>query len=295
MPKKKPLFFLSPSDTINDLSDYYFPPYITLAHLFRAPAGWGIKSRVLKQFQLQYAVSGRAQYTIEGNSYNTRKGDLLIHRPGERHNVITAKSEPYICMSVVFHFGNSQFPLDDLVSSTNYLGNFHNHDIEKKLSALIFHYRQPGLVHQIHAQTQLMDILLDMNRLAGERNDHTTTSAQRHNTSRMILIKNYITENYNRDIQIKDLERLSGFSRDYLIVQFKHTFGMTPIQYLIHVRVEKAKEFAVSEGLTPSEIAERVGYTDVHTFGKMFKKKTGSSLSQFCSTLFTDEPNPDEK
>jgi len=105
----------------------------------------------------------------------------------------------------------------------------------------------------------------------------------------MVLLRNYITEHYHQDIRISDLEQLSGFGRDYLIVQFKRAFQMTPIQYLIHVRVEKAKELAVNEGLTPSEIAHRVGYSDVHTFGKMFKKKTGSSLSQFCSTLFTDD------
>ena len=66
---------------------------------------------------------------------------------------------------------------------------------------------------------------------------------------------------------------------------------MTPIQYLIYIRIEKAKELAVQEGLTPSEIAHRVGYSDVHTFGNMFKKKTGISISAFCELLFTDNIN----
>jgi AraC-like DNA-binding protein len=63
---------------------------------------------------------------------------------------------------------------------------------------------------------------------------------------------------------------------------------MTPIQYQIYLRVEKAKELSVHDGLTPSEVAHHIGYNDVHTFGKMFKKKTGLSLSQFCANLFTD-------
>jgi AraC-like DNA-binding protein len=287
--RKKPLFFLNPTDTLLELQDYYFPPYITLAHMFNAPAGWAIKNRVLRQFQLQYVVDGAAQYTIEGHRYDTCKGDLVIHRPGERHQVSTLPDKPYICLSIVFHFGTSQFPLDDLISTTNYLGNFNNTDTEKKLTALVVHYRQLGLVHQLHAQTLLMDILLQLNRMAGDRINDSATPSQRSNTSKMVLIRKYITEHYDRNIQICDLERLSGLGHDYLIVQFKRAFQMTPVQYLIHVRIEKAKELAVNEGLTPGEIAYRVGYSDVHTFGKIFKKKTGSSLSQFCDTLFTED------
>lgn len=37
--QQKPLFFLNPSDTLRELHDYYFPPYITLAHMFNAPEG----------------------------------------------------------------------------------------------------------------------------------------------------------------------------------------------------------------------------------------------------------------
>lgn len=290
---KKPLYYLSPKDTLSELSDTYFPPYITLAHTFNAPAGWGIHSRVLKQFQLQYVLNGSAQYTIEGHPYLTQKGDLIFHRPGERHSVSTIPGQPYVCLSLVFHFGQSAFPLDDLVSTTNYLGNFASHEIERKLTSLVVHYRQPGLVHQLHAQTLLMEMLLTFNSLAGERSVQEATPAQRNNFARLVLAKNYIIEHFAEEIKIKDLEVLSGFSPDYLIVQFRMTFGMTPIQYQIHLRVEKAKELAVHEGLTPTEVAQRVGYSDIHTFGKMFKKKTGTSLSQFCATLFTEDFEPE--
>ncbi|WP_217598120.1 helix-turn-helix transcriptional regulator, partial [Cohnella sp. GbtcB17] len=41
------------------------------------------------------------------------------------------------------------------------------------------------------------------------------------------------------------METLTGFSRDYLVEQFRKTFGMTPIQYLVHNRVEQAKGLAL--------------------------------------------------
>jgi len=129
--------------------------------------------------------------------------------------------------------------------------------------------------------------LWELNRLLHERVHDEATPAKRNNHAKMVLVKNHIIRHYRENLQIRDLEKITGLSRDYIIEQFKRTFGMTPIQYLIHVRVEKAKELALYAGLTVGEIAERVGYSDVHTFGKMFKKKTGTSLTQFCSALVT--------
>lgn len=285
-----PLFFKSPNETIDELTDVYFPPYITLAHVFNAPSGWGIRTRVLKQYQLQYNMGGRSDYRIGDRLYETRRGDLIFLRPGEIHQVATSKNSPYACISIVFHFGSVPFPIDNLLSASHLMGNFTDQALEKKLTRLVAAYRQPGLSSQFQAQTLLMDTLSELNRLLHERARDESTAAQRNNYAKMVLVKNHILQNYRDDLQIRHFEELTGFSRDYVIEQFRGTFGMTPIQYLIHVRVEKAKELALYTGLSVGEIADRVGYSDVHTFGKMFKKKTGISLSRFCSLLITWTP-----
>jgi AraC-like DNA-binding protein len=103
----------------------------------------------------------------------------------------------------------------------------------------------------------------------------------------LILVRNYIANHYHEDLQSKDLEAVSGLSKNYLTNKFRITFGMTPFEYMVWTRMEKAKELAIHSNMSISEIANLVGYADVHTFGKMFKKKTGVSLSQFCASLVT--------
>ncbi|WP_051251092.1 helix-turn-helix transcriptional regulator [Paenibacillus harenae] len=294
MQENRPLFFKSPNETIEELKDVYFPPYITLAHVFHAPEGWGIRSRVLKQFQLQYNMGGRAEYRIGDRVYETRRGDLVFHRPGEVHEITTASGLQYVCISIVFHFGNETFPIDSLLSSSHDMGNFAGQKLERLLTNLVLAYQQPGLSSQFRAQSLLMDILSELNRMLHDRVSDESTPTQRNNVSKMVLVKNHILQHYSDNLQIKMLEEITGFSRDYVIEQFRNTFSMTPIQYLIHVRVEKAKELALHTSLSIGEIAERVGYSDVHTFGKMFKKKTGFSLSRFCSSLFTQAPHKED-
>ncbi len=112
--------------------------------------------------------------------------------------------------------------------------------------------------------------------------------------AKLVLAKNHILQYYKEPLTTQELADIAGYNKDYFIEKFKSAFGMTPVQYLIHVRVDKAKELALYAGLNVSQIAERVGYSDVHTFGKMFKKKTGSSLSQFCASLLTNTDYKEE-
>nr|WP_301285825.1 helix-turn-helix transcriptional regulator [Paenibacillus lautus] len=78
-------------------------------------------------------------------------------------------------------------------------------------------------------------------------------------------------------------------SRNYLSVLFRQEFGMLPLEYMMWLRVQRAKQLAVTTSMSVTEIAREVGYADVHAFGKMFKKKTGVSLSQFSSSCYMTE------
>lgn len=274
---------LQPADTIAKLQDYHFPPYLTLAHMFHAPKGWAIHNREMTQFVLQYVVDGFAHYPVGNNHYETRRGDLLFHRPHEQHSILTVDDSPYVCISLVFHFGSSAFPYDELFKDRHLLGNFADHPVEAMLSQLVSYYRQPGLIHQVYCQSLLMRILAEAAQWGDTNVLKTKTDAL--NMPKLVLIKNYMTDHYNRDIQIKELEQVSGLSKNYILVLFRKHVGMSPMQYLTRIRINKAKELAIQSSLSISEIADRVGYSDVHTFGRMFKKKTGQSLTQFCANL----------
>ncbi|SFD63924.1 AraC-type DNA-binding protein [Paenibacillus catalpae] len=273
---------LGPQETIGILPDYYYPPFITLAHMFSAPNDWAIHNREMKQYVLQYVVDGCADYPIEGRTYTTRRGDLLFHRPKERHSILPHPSQSYVCISIVFHFGMSAFPVSELFSEEHYLGNFADHPIDNSLSELVVSYRQPGLDHQMRCQSLLMRILSDASHQFKQDSGAKSNDS---NKPELVLVKNYLHDNYHREVLLKELEQLSGWSKNHLLHTFRKYMGMSPMQYLTWIRINKAKELAIQTNLTISEIAERVGYSDVHTFGRMFKKKTGHSLSQFCANL----------
>jgi YesN/AraC family two-component response regulator len=90
-------------------------------------------------------------------------------------------------------------------------------------------------------------------------------------------------QNYNQPITLKSLADYLQISPSYLGNIFKSITGKSVINYLIHIRINKAKHF-LKDGLTVSETARKVGFNDVFYFSRAFKKYEGITPSQFIKT-----------
>jgi AraC-like DNA-binding protein len=93
----------------------------------------------------------------------------------------------------------------------------------------------------------------------------------------------HISKHYDQDIRQEQLEHKAGIGRNHIIRQFRRIYGVTPIHYLTLVRIEQVKSLAIQTNLSVSESSVKVGYSEVHTFGRAFKRVTGISLSQYCT------------
>lgn len=104
-----------------------------------------------------------------------------------------------------------------------------------------------------------------------------------------LIIK--LNTNYMDYWDISSMARFCNLSTDYFSHLFKKAMGSSPIQFLTSLRIEKAKELLLTEGLTVSEVAALVGYRDPMYFSKVFKKATGSSPKSFHGgRRFFNEP-----
>lgn len=86
------------------------------------------------------------------------------------------------------------------------------------------------------------------------------------------FIREYIEENYEKDIKLDDLAEKYSISKYYLSHIFKEQYGTSVNNYVINMRITKAKHFLRFTDLTTTEIASRVGYDDVNYFIRSFKK-----------------------
>ena len=73
-----------------------------------------------------------------------------------------------------------------------------------------------------------------------------------------------------------------GISEVYLRKLFAQHYHITPKQYILDLRLQKAKAFLAEEALTITEIAERCGFTSVYHFSKLFRQRSGVSPTQYA-------------
>jgi|GEM_PF-791164 len=103
-------------------------------------------------------------------------------------------------------------------------------------------------------------------------------------------IEEYMHLHYAKTITIDTLAEVFRYNASYLIRIFKKHTGMTPLQYLITLRINEAKQLI--EHLPDMEfkdIAQLVGYTNQHYFSKAFKHVTGLKPTEYRDLLGRDE------
>lgn len=104
---------------------------------------------------------------------------------------------------------------------------------------------------------------------------YTETEQSKNNITLVKNIVNILENNYsNPDISLTLLSSMTGFSEPYISKQFKKITGTNYIKYLSKIRIEKAKEF-LNSGMSPQETAEKCGFSNLHTFRRVFREQTG--------------------
>ncbi|CAN7753112.1 AraC family transcriptional regulator [Paenibacillus sp. LjRoot56] len=92
----------------------------------------------------------------------------------------------------------------------------------------------------------------------------------------------YIADHYQSPLTVEQLAKMAGLSEGYYSRQFKRLTGLSPKDYIIRLRVTKAKDLLACSGLTMTYISELVGYDDEFYFSRVFKRITGMTPSSYA-------------
>jgi len=94
-------------------------------------------------------------------------------------------------------------------------------------------------------------------------------------------ILSYIESNYAKPIRLEQLAAIGHTSISSLTRDFQTALGLTPIQYLLQMRLSIAADLLRSTGKPISQIALRVGFTDSSYFTRQFRRRHSLSPRQF--------------
>lgn len=106
------------------------------------------------------------------------------------------------------------------------------------------------------------------------------------NTNRHIdEIMNYIHKNYHKEISLISVAEKVSLSPSYISKVFREWTGKNFAEYLAMYRVNVAKEIIHNESIPINEVIKRVGFNNIQTFMRTFKKYEGITPGQFKQNM----------
>lgn len=233
--------------------------------------------------ELFYILDGEGTFNLSDKVYHVKKGDLCIIDPYVEHY---ETSNPNISLEyIVLGIKNIKFdavkPSKSFYESENPTSGFHcfsDFPHAKKLldyfENIMTELKKPDddSKSAMNAYLTLFLIFLKRNtNLSLTHNEYVTYSIE------VSIAKKYMDSYYNEEINVDMLAKKAFVSKYYLIHQFKKQVGVTPIKYLMSVRIEAAKNSLVTTNYSVCDISKISGFNNPTYFSSTFTKAVGMS------------------
>ncbi|RXZ82330.1 AraC family transcriptional regulator [Paenibacillaceae bacterium] len=235
--------------------------------------------------------SGEGTFEISGKRYTCREKETFFIFPGELFSYEASVSNPWTYHWAAFS-GHSAAPiLSNMGISPEQ--PIVRHQSIRRILPLYSHLRhafRKGAATPALADLEAGGWLRVLMREYGSRiQESKLVQAKSSDIDRqvdqMIL---WLTLQYEQQISIDRIAKTLGYHRTHLSKMFKQALGISPMQYLFKVRMERA-ESLLAGSLTIAQIASSVGYPDALHFSKQFRKWKGMSPSVYRETIHSQD------
>ncbi len=210
---------------------------------------------------IHYVVSGFGIFRINGNQYRIRPGEMFIIPPFVEtyYEADIANPWNYIWIG---------FTTDSGIADTL------PHTLKLSEAGEIFNAMKSCEDYSDGRSAYLSARLWDLFALImgknGQRNDYVKDALD------------CIHSEYMKGITIEEIASRLNLDRTYFYAIFKRKVGISPKQYLLSHRMNIAASLINDQKVSVSIAAYSVGYTDIFSFSKMFKKHFGVSPTQYA-------------
>ncbi len=239
---------------------------ITVTSIGNIETIYSNKGRIYKMkyrscFGLSFCKSGQISYYHNGKRIISDPQYAIILPKGASYTLIGDKTGefPLINFKTTLNFQPKEFLRIKLKNPESYIKDF-----EKLKELSLFPDRH------LKEMTSFYQIL---NRLF-------TENLEQNNSLTPIL--SYIEKHYG-DPQLSNdlLASLLNISEVYMRRLFKEQFGTSPKQYILNLRIQKAKQILSQSNKTITQIALECGFTSIHHFCRAFKSECGQTPTNY--------------
>lgn len=246
------------------------------------PYTWnGLKRGKSNSILFQHTISGKGKLVYNGRNFDLNPGSsMLLKIPHDHCYYIDDEHWEFFWVS--FEGYDIVRLFENLVRDNGPIHYFPNSIINRVSSIthdIITHQFDSIGEASIAAHTFAMTLFDYLN-----NQSHTSISHTNNHKIRAAI--NYLDNNFSKDINIKSLSSISGYSYYHFCRLFKRELGLTPHDYLLSKRMNKASFILRQSNLSIKEVSYQCGYSEASYFAKAFRKEFGCSPLEFRNRVF---------
>ncbi|WP_322924140.1 AraC family transcriptional regulator [Paenibacillus campi] len=241
--------------------------------------------KIYDYYLYHYVAEGRGQFITEDHTYKLSSGDSFLIHPGQLVSYVSDQQQPWHYHWVAFAGEQA----DELVQQAGFRAD----------ASVARRSQQPGLSEigaYLGAMLQAFYTQKDSSDLAALGYLHLIMAAASEQLTQQAALPgaesvtrrtvkqmiHYMSSQYAHPVSIEHMCSSIGYNRAYMSRIFKKETGMTPVTYLLKLRIDKARQLLRERPeLSTQQIAASVGLTDALYFSKQFRRFYGVSPSQY--------------
>ncbi|MBD2863502.1 helix-turn-helix domain-containing protein [Paenibacillus oceani] len=252
-----------------------------------------------RELEWLYIQEGSLQIRVQEQVYTLGPGGVLLVGSSQPHATWTVVSEKVIYLTLHFDLNAYSDPSVMLYYRTLYeidgpLSRFNEQfhtvpqlreDIGRAISGIYheMHCRRRGseVAIGLYVKQLLLSVLRSESEEEGENRELPPASNLRQ-------VFDYVERHLSDKIEMDTISKMTNMSYHYFSKYFKKTIGLSFVQYVNIQRIKKAERLLLTEQAKITEIAEKVGITNMTHFYQLFKRYNRCSPKEYALRLTTN-------
>lgn len=268
-------------NSLNDIVDTSKPIVVTSCGYYRVysrPTVSTERPNGRKDYQLLYIATGKGHFYFDGKERILTEGNMILYRPHEPQMYYYHASDKIEVYWVHFTGRDVEAVLKKygLPETENIFYTGTSPDYQCIYREMIQELQLCRANYEELLSLTLMRFFIMINRFIDE-GKKSGSDIQ----NEIERATHYFNENYNKPINIDEYAASRHISTCWFIRSFKQILKVTPMQYILSLRMANAQSLLETTEDSISEIAEAVGYDNPLYFSRIFRKNIGVSPSEY--------------